>query len=450
MKSSEFFDIVDDPSLFYFRGYNLFKLFYVPFVFREFEQLSPARKPRPRRGFVWVLKRSLAFVRSLVVTVYLSILGRMNPRVLFYGTTGRHIVIGNTTFDLYNARIVEQRGRDQFVIIEDAGDEADKQYRPDLYLHDYALLIGLLYAVSRVILARDLRQYARALASRYPELGFSEAEITSKVLLFYAKFLTYRFLLTVLVLERVFMISNYGKEAFIAACKHKGIHTIELMHGSITAADGFYNFPRPYPDLFRRGLFPDKLAVYGEYWKQVVVQGNVFPQDSVIVSGYYLKVPDILESTVSRDKTVVLVSTQPTIQRELREYISFLKSQLDSGQWYIIIKPHPNENVEAYVSLLQPGFVTLADKSAYELLALADIHIGVYSGLLFEAIRYSVCNYALLVKSVSAYCQEVINSGVALPLRPDQLPEIGNKADVAAQFYFADYNPGVLFDDVSE
>ncbi len=441
---NRFFEIVDDLSLFYFRGYNLFKLFYFTFVIEQEKRIGGERV-KPRRDWVWALSKSVNLFKALAVAVYVGLRSRMAPRVLFYGTSGRHAVIGDTTYDLYNARLVDQKRRNQFIIIEDAGDGVSKQYRPDFCLHDFAVLIGLLYGISRLILARDLRQYSQTLVNRYPELGFNEAEAARKVLLFYAKFLTYRFLLTLLAPERVLLMAHTGKEAFIAACKHRHIQVIELMHGMI-AAHPFYNFPKSYSYLFRQALFPDKLAVYGEYWKQVAIQGNMFPEDSIIVVGYYLKVPEKSERPVSRDRSVILISAQGIFQRELCHYISFLKSQLDSNQWHIIIKPHPHDDSQAYVNVLQPGFVTLTNKNAYELLAQADIHISFYSTLLYEAVRYNVCNYVLLVDGAPEQCHIIINSGVAWPLMPDQVPEIGKKPGVAAQFYFADFNPSVLFE----
>jgi hypothetical protein len=446
MRPNRFFEIVDDPSLFYFKGYNLFKLLYVPFMFRHSGRSGSAWRARPRWGFLWILKKSLYFVKFLAVAIYLGILNRRNPHVLFYGSTGRHIVIGDTTFDLYNARIVEQRGRHHFIIVEDSNNGGIKQYQPDLYLHDFASLIGLLCVASHIILGRDLREYAKTLAQRYPKLGFGEAEIVSKVLLFYGKFLAYRFLLTLLAPERVLLIAHYGKEAFIAACKYKNLQVIELMHGTIIPSHSQYVFPKSSRNLFHHSLFPDKLAVYGEYWKQVVVQGNMFPEDSVFVVGYYLKVPDEPRSLTSRDKITILVSAQPTVQCELYDYISFLKSQLDSEQWHIVIKPHPMEDSEAYSNLLQPGFITLSNSNVYELLARSDIHISVYSSVLYEAVRFDVSNYVLYVERVSMHCDEIINSGVALLLKPNEVPEPGREIDLDDQYYFAEFDPSVLFE----
>jgi hypothetical protein len=280
---------------------------------------------------------------------------------------------------------------------------------------------------------------------RYPELGFTRREITERLLLFYGKFLTYRLLLSLLRPERVFLIAHYGKEAFIAACRHKGVEVTELMHGTILSSHPQYVFPKGCGDFFHRSLFPHRLAVYGEYWKQVVSQGNMFPADSTFVVGYYLKVPDPQRTPRDSERITILISSQPIVQEELCKYVSFLKSQLNQREWHIVIKPHPMESEEAYVSLQQAGFVTVSHTSVYELLAECDVHISAYSSVLYEALRYDVANYVLRLNRVSSHCDAIIDSGVAQALAPNQVPDPSRKPRVPTGFYFAEYDPCALY-----
>jgi hypothetical protein len=255
-------------------------------------------------------------------------------------------------------------------------------------------------------------------------------------------------LLVLLAPSRVFLIAYYGKIPLIAACKSRGIEVVELMHGTIVDTHPQYNFPKSYSHLFRRGLFPDKIAVFGEYWKQVLIEGNLFPPDAIVVSGYYFKVVDP-EHGAGRaetgDRTVVLFSTQPKLQREFCDYVSFLKSRLDPERWQIIIKPHPKEDKTVYAPLVEPDFVAVSETNVYELLTHADVHISVYSSVVHEAARYGVCNYALFVDSVADHWRTIVDSGVALPLLPDQIPEFCVPPPSKAHYYFAEYDPSVLF-----
>jgi hypothetical protein len=98
--------------------------------------------------------------------------------------------------------------------------------------------------------------------------------------------------------------------------------------------------------------------------------------------------------------------------------------------------------------VLEPGFVTRTDTSPYRLLPHVDIHISLYSTLLYEAVRYNVANYVLLVDGAPMICHRIIESGVAYPLELHQLPEIDARLDEQdAKRYFADFRPSVLFEE---
>jgi hypothetical protein len=443
-----FFKIVDAPKVFDFQGENLFTIFYKKWVDRSTKSQGGWEVRTRRNLLLEISTRLLGFIKFLLVALFTGIYGRVTrqSKTLLFGAEGRHSVVGGATFDLYNARIVQQRGRDRFIIVENFDDGVDKQYRADLYLSDLCGVIGrLLRFICRWALSDDLRQYARSVVERYPDLGFSGDEIAEEALGFYTRFQLYRLLLTVLNPERVLLICYYGRESFIAACKHKGIQVTELQHGSILRTHPMYNFPESYRSLFHQAPFPDKIAVYGRYWKEILVEDNIFPTDSVVIVGYYLMIPAKEEISFPQEKTVLLVSSQPTVQDKLRDYVSFLRSQLNRDQWCVVIKPHPREDPDLYTSLLDPKFIMLSDQSVYALLAHADIHVSVYSTVLYEAIRYTRCNYVLYVEGFDSYYDEIVDSGVALPINETQLPSSDRKVSVDSHLFFADYTPSVLF-----
>jgi hypothetical protein len=365
--------------------------------------------------------------------------------MIFYGPSNRHLVIDGIRYDLYNGRIIADQGREKFIVFEDQPHHITKEYEADLFLHDLAPLIALFYVISYLFLGSDIKTYAKRLSERYPELGFKTREVVSRVTFFYAKFYTYRILLDFLAPKRVFLIAHYGKEAFIAACKFKGVEVTELMHGTILPNHPQYIYPEHCSSLFSSALFPDRLAVYGEYWKHVVVEGHMFPENSVVIGGYYLKVPQRTPRSTSSTQHVILISSQPTVQKELYAYITFLKSEFDSRKWQIIIKPHPMESNDAYEDLQQPGFIEISNESIYKLLAQSDFHISVYSSVLYEALSFDVSNYVLYLEKVATYCENIIQNGVAEALMPHQLPKITPKHALRADYYFQDYTPSVLF-----
>lgn len=445
-----FFEIVEDPDLFRFRGHNFFKIFHNQFLNGQAQEVYPGWQPRarPPRNVRWVASRLLALARASVRAAYLGLRCRLAPRILFFGSAGRYSAIGDTLYDLYNARIVEREGCDRFILMQSIRDPVPKRFAADLVLEDFVALVGFLKLVGRVVLAPGLSDYAESVLTSYPGLGFGQKQITSTMIDFYARFWLWRFLLLVLSPERIFLTVYYDNGPLIAAGRSEGLEIVELMHGTIVDTHPQYNFPKSYSYLYRQGLFPDKIAVYGQYWKEVLTRGNMFPEDAIEVVGYYFKVVD--QEQVSRPEglqshCVILVSTQPKLQREFYSFVSFLQSQLDNESWHVIIKPHPKEDSSVYAPLLDQGLVTVSDASVYELLAQADIHISVYSSVVHEALRYGVCNYVLLVDSAWELCQAIVESGVALPLRPNQVPEPCMQPSVTVRYYFEEYDHSVLF-----
>jgi hypothetical protein len=456
MSSDRFFEIVDDPAIFCFKGHNLLTVLRWRWLDRNTKSQGRWKVQTRRDALSMVLVKTLRFIKSLFVVLSRGIRGKMTNRsqALFFGVEGRHSTVDGATFDLYNARIAMEKGRDKFFILESYDNGVDKRFRADLYLLDlYSVLKRLLRPIYRRTLSDDLHQYAQSIVDHYPDLGFDEEEIAGEALRFYIEFLIFRALLFFLAPERALLICYYGRESFIAACKSKGIEVIELQHGAISSAHPMYCFPESYRALFSQAPFPDKIAVYGKYWKEILVKDSIFPAESILVIGYYLMVADEtgkrdkVSLTFPQGKTILLISSQPTVQDELCEYIAFLKSQLSRKQWYLIIKPHPREDAEIYSNLLEPDFISLSHQSIYGLLACADVHIGVYSTVIYEAVQYTRCNYVLYVDSFASYCDEIVDSGIALPIKGDQIPMPDRTIAVDSNFYFADYAPSVLFAD---
>jgi hypothetical protein len=446
MNRTDFNTIVDDPTVFDSGVFNLAKIFHTYYYFDHLhsEQRSPATSAL-RAGMVkYFLRRLVSWILDLLVVMKLGLSRWTRPRTVFYGSSGRISRVGTTLYDLYNARIVNEWGREQFIIVEDTKDRSDKTYRSDFQLSDFGLPIHALGKLYRYVYSRRLNRFADRVTSRYPELGFSRKEVLGIVSAFYANYLVNRFLLTILRPSHALLICHYGREPFIAACKRQGIPVTELQHGTM-AGHPFYIYPASYKQVFDRMLLPDRIAVYGEYWRRLLIWDNIFPEDTVVVAGYYLKTPPVLRNTASDGRTVILLTTQGIYFRHWVDYIQFLTSHLDPLGWRIVIKPHPSENGESYRKLVLDGFVELSDQGTYDLLSQCDIHVSVTSTVLFEAVRYGVTNYVLFVPEAQERCAQIVATNVARPLEANQLPEDCKTGLADPSFYFADFDPPVLF-----
>jgi hypothetical protein len=446
MNRTDFNSIVDDPTVFDLGEFNLAKVFHTYYYFDHLysDQRSSATSALRAGTVKHFLRRLVSWVGDLFVVMKLGFARWTRPRTVFYGSSGRIARVGTTRYDLYNARIVNEWGREQFIIIEDTEDRSDKTYRPDFRLGDFGLPIHALGKLYRYLYSRRLGRFADRVTSRYPGLGFSRKQVVGIVSAFYANYLVDRFLLMILRPSHALLICHYGREPFIAACRRQGIPVTELQHGTI-AGHPFYIYPDTYRQVFERMLLPDRIAVYGEYWRGLLVSDNIFPEDAVIVAGYYLQTPPVVRSVSSDGRIVILLTTQGVYHNRWIDYIRFLTSQLDPAGWRVLIKPHPNEKFENYCDLVVPGFVELSEQGTYELLSQCDIHVSVTSTVLFEAVRYGVANYVLFVPEAEERCAQIVATRVGRPLEANQLPAVNKEGLADPGFYFADFDPSVLF-----
>ena len=179
-------------------------------------------------------------------------------------------------------------------------------------------------------------------------LGFSDDECVTKLLEFSTRYIFFKFLLRRVKPKSVLLTCHYSKHSFIAACRQLSIPVIELMHGQILSSHQYYNNPTVKPEFiaaFRKWSLPDKIGVYGEFWKKTLIDGKFFEESSIINIGYYQKLPKI-DSSYRRDnwKTTILIASDGIMQPYFLSYIYFLKTKLDKDKYKIIIKLHPSED----------------------------------------------------------------------------------------------------------
>lgn len=444
MRADDFFDIVPTPEAFRFRGLNLYRVFQVEFADRILTQAVAARTRPPKPTASAALRGIPVFAKALGRALALGAASRRKPRIFFYLLTKRLSTLDGQTYDLYNPRLVDTLGRDRFILYQDNADDPRKVYAPDILRTDLLPLFAITLFLVRLLLGRQIDAFARRISALYPQLGFSSADASGMVSRFTAQYWAYRFLLRILAPKEVILLCNYMREAFTAACSSRGLRTTELMHGNITLGHAYYHIPPAYATPEGRSLLPDRVVVYGQYWKDVLVQGNFMPAGQIGVVGYFLQVPQPAEKDRSGRK-MVLITSQYTVQEELLAYAAFLKRSLDPREWEIVIKPHPAEDAAPFRALEQPGFVSVVTENTYALMQRAHVHISVYSTTIFEAARYGVSNWALNVPKYADRWQEYVDTGICRLLQPDQLPDASPLDQEQVYYYFSEYDPNALF-----
>lgn len=187
--------------------------------------------------------------------------------------------------------------------------------------------------------------------------------------------------------QKIYIICSYGKEALIAAAQDLNIEVIELQHGVITKYHIGYNFPDvkiPY--------FPDKLLLWGEYWKaNVDLPKNV----KIELYGYpYLKRQHEKYKNIEKNLNQVIFISQGTIGKKLSEKaIEFVK---ENPQLKVVYRLHPGEFLrwkKEYKDLYESRNLEnleISDnneKNLYEYLFESEYLIGVNSTVIYEALN---------------------------------------------------------------
>lgn len=311
---------------------------------------------------------------------------------------------------------------------------------------------GKLDAVEKKIHS-DVATVARKLM-RSKHYNTSEKNyILSALHVFFHAFRKYHRLLRHKGVKKLYFIAHYHNEAIAAACKIHGIECTELQHGLINTHDLYYAYDPVFGKAVQNAMFPDKILLYGPYWKRVLEKGCEWKRDQLIIAGDYLA-PDFAEPDLSKKENLILVASQKGMDDQYVPFILQLREKIKKhSDWRVIVKLHPMErNAEAYRGL-ENDQVKIAGRSdnIFSLLERARIQISIYSTTFFDAAGYRVMNFSWKSGSVgSDYASALVNEGVAFAIDPadDPVEYYGNEADgyafLSRDDVYAPFNPGMM------
>jgi UDP-N-acetylglucosamine 2-epimerase len=210
--------------------------------------------------------------------------------------------------------------------------------------------------------------------------------------------------------DLVLVIDEYDAfgRALMVAGKLKGIPTLAIQHGFIGPLHMGYMYSKDSISVYGSVEtpycpIPDKIAVYGPFYYDLLVKTSTFPRSSVVITGQprYDKLA-LLNKLFSRERfcgklgldpqrKIVLVATQP-LSWPMRE--TFIRSVLTALKHFpetqIIIKPHPNEKEDFYKNVVKKENIRvtiLPSKSdTFEALYACDLLVAAFSTVITEAL----------------------------------------------------------------
>lgn len=229
-----------------------------------------------------------------------------------------------------------------------------------------------------------------------------------------------------------YLVCHYHYEGLILALKRNQVQVVELQHGLIAEANIFYIYPPKVQPVVARALFADKILVYGDFWKDRLLNGVEYPVDKIDVLGYYLHENRQENATfakyIAEKKTggeqVILVTTQTDLHDYYIRYITWLAQDIANRQLKacIIVKTHPSEDPVIYKQLNDLPQTEVVQANLDDVLRAADMHVSIYSATLYEASRFGVVNFSLNVSALSDHVEAVVASGIATKIEMDENP----------------------------
>jgi hypothetical protein len=255
---------------------------------------------------------------------------------------------------------------------------------------------------------------------------YEKKHILSALHIFFEDFRFYYQLFKGQSVERLIFICHYHNEGLLAAARALNIFSIELQHGLIAGNDLYYVYHEQFAGSVQNAFFPDRILVYGQYWKGILEKGCEFRPKQIFIGGDYLFRLEEHQMLPVQKENLILICAQKTLHEDYVGYGRMLAKHMQNNpDWKVIVKLHPLEkNKEEYNELLKYGFEIVDLEWPLDvLLSRCKIQISIYSTTFFDAVGYGVVNFSIQHFGASSdYAADMVTEGVALPLTVEQDP----------------------------
>ncbi|MCM1987214.1 hypothetical protein [Methanococcoides seepicolus] len=226
--------------------------------------------------------------------------------------------------------------------------------------------------------------------------------------------------------SKVIVVSNefnyYGR-LLIEVAKGKNIKTVNIPHSMITSVPCYWISNS------------DKLVLQGNHDRNYLLDKGYIRSEQLVVTGRST-IDEKLLKTYSKDeikkhfsipshKKVICLATQPFNDHVRKDFVLDVFSALEenANETFIIIKLHPNEDIDYYNSLLKEdkleklNYLIIRDYDLYAILSISDILITISSNVAAEAlfkkvpaISYNKCNFSGQTYVTNGYVKESKNT----------------------------------------
>jgi len=177
----------------------------------------------------------------------------------------------------------------------------------------------------------------------------------------------------------------------VVACKKNNIKIYGLQHGQFTKYHvGWMNYGLPK----ERGVAFDKLFVWNEYWRNLLLKYSTqYDEKNVVVGGWLRRLPEIVweeKKTTSEEKKIISILLPFEISLSPEEISGYVRKFLLLGV-KIFFKVRPDltrEKQLKHYGFLSTDNVEVVETVDGQILSQIDAVVGVYSTFLSEMIYY--------------------------------------------------------------
>jgi hypothetical protein len=245
--------------------------------------------------------------------------------------------------------------------------------------------------------------------------------VESAFYVFFKSFRRWHSLLAIAAPKTIVGITHYHNEGCLAAAKLLGIKTVELQHGLISKHDLYYVYPARYRDAVIKGIFPNEIWLFGNFWKRVLEKGSESEFMKSVVVGNFSADRQFQIKEFEKEN-IILLCAQKNLSEPYIQWIRFVRDKVlpKHHSWKLIVKLHPLESeLKKYFNEANDNVEVLPiNASLNNQLKKAKIQVSIFSTTFFDSLGMNVRNYTLNEIGFSSdYANEMIELGLAEPLR---------------------------------
>jgi hypothetical protein len=373
------------------------------------------------------------FLRNLQYIFFKSPFFIPKNKIVILSTGRRYPNNDGLFLDIYTDYFIEKIGEEKFYLIENMSfsglHQTPAKTKNLAYSDAFHLLVIITAKLISLFSSKNIEKDGKKIEEKInaafgTKLNLSK-HIVAKIRTYKAEKLLYRLWFKQCQPKMLGVINAPNRKAALVVCKELGIPTFEIQHGTL----GKFHLGYYYP-LGKQKIAPHFMLFMGNYWKESI--HNPAKEENTFIVGHpFLENKQRKFATVPKKKKALFISQALDVIFEFAENLK--KQTLNDIE--IVVKLHPSEY--GHIDTLKKRFPSVEiigpGTDIYFLLAEAKWVFGIYSTVMFEALKFNCILYGINAPGIE-YIEEliqtnsvkVVNNAQEVTLNFDELPAAAN------------------------